>query len=175
MTTSEHSHEPDIQEPDIVDLESRDEESTPRTDSAVPRESVLQHWFVMLASAAVIIGSFLLHRDGPEDVLLPVINQPLPDACTMRRTTGLDCPGCGMTRAFIEIAAGHWRAAWALNPGAFLMFPLFVSQVPWHAVQIIRIRSGRNRLQFPMTWLAAILFTTLVGQWIIKLVWAGLN
>ncbi|MBN2558348.1 MAG: DUF2752 domain-containing protein [Clostridia bacterium] len=38
--------------------------------------------------------------------------------CVFRRITGLPCPSCGMTRAYVELLSGNVA-------GAFLMHPLF--------------------------------------------------
>lgn len=35
--------------------------------------------------------------------------------CLFHWLTGLDCPFCGLTRAMLAIAAGHWRAALGFN------------------------------------------------------------
>lgn len=40
----------------------------------------------------------------------------LPVVCPFRRLTGLPCPGCGGTHAFVAMAHGDFAAAWAYNP-----------------------------------------------------------
>jgi hypothetical protein len=40
--------------------------------------------------------------------------------CLFRRTLGLPCPGCGMTRAFAHLAKGEWRQAAADHPFSFV-------------------------------------------------------
>jgi hypothetical protein len=40
----------------------------------------------------------------------------LPDLCVFHRLTGWECPGCGMTRAFLRLLRGDWRGAWGFNP-----------------------------------------------------------
>jgi hypothetical protein len=53
-------------------------------------------------------------------LLLPLALGPasLPPftICLFHRLTGLDCPGCGLTRAFLSAGRGHWSEAFALNP-----------------------------------------------------------
>lgn len=44
--------------------------------------------------------------------------------CGFRAYTGLSCPGCGLTRAFVAIAHGRFADAWILNPFAFPLFLL---------------------------------------------------
>jgi uncharacterized protein DUF2752 len=48
------------------------------------------------------------------------------DICFLHHFTGLPCPGCGMTRAFVALAAGDWSTAVAVQPFAFFAFPLFL-------------------------------------------------
>ena len=36
--------------------------------------------------------------------------------CLFHLLTGFDCPGCGMTRAFLRLAHGDVRGAWLLHP-----------------------------------------------------------
>jgi hypothetical protein len=36
--------------------------------------------------------------------------------CLFHLLTGMDCPGCGMTRAFLHLAHGDIRGAWYLHP-----------------------------------------------------------
>ena len=44
--------------------------------------------------------------------------------CFFYAATGLQCPGCGMTRAFCAISHGQFADAWALNPFSFMLYAL---------------------------------------------------
>jgi len=44
--------------------------------------------------------------------------------CPFHFFTGLQCPGCGMTRAFFALAKLDWIPAWSFNPLSFLLFAL---------------------------------------------------
>jgi len=48
------------------------------------------------------------------------------DLCVLHSTTGLPCPGCGMSRAISAISQGQLSTALALNPFALLAWPLFL-------------------------------------------------
>lgn len=39
-----------------------------------------------------------------------------PGLCVFHRLTGMDCPGCGMTRAFLALAHGDVAGAWQWHP-----------------------------------------------------------
>lgn len=49
------------------------------------------------------------------------------DLCSVHRVTGLPCPGCGLTRAFISLSHGDFSTAAGLNPFALFLYPLFVA------------------------------------------------
>jgi hypothetical protein len=42
--------------------------------------------------------------------------EALPPLCLFHRLTGLDCPGCGMTRAFVCLMRGDLLGAWQMHP-----------------------------------------------------------
>ncbi len=46
--------------------------------------------------------------------------------CPFRLITGLECAGCGMTRSWVSLAAGHLAEAFAHNPFGPILFVLAV-------------------------------------------------
>lgn len=46
------------------------------------------------------------------------------DVCILHRTTGLPCPGCGVTRGLMHLAHGEWQEALGANPWSLLVWPL---------------------------------------------------
>lgn len=55
------------------------------------------------------------------------------DTCAFHAMTGLPCPGCGLTRAFVALSHGQLREAWALHPFAFPLYALCLGGLgsPW--------------------------------------------
>lgn len=49
------------------------------------------------------------------------------DLCMLHASTGLPCPGCGMSRAISAISQGDFSAAVGLNPFAFFAWPAFLA------------------------------------------------
>lgn len=45
-------------------------------------------------------------------------------SCTLRSITGLPCPGCGLTRAWILLLQGDLAAAWAMHPLFWMALPI---------------------------------------------------
>lgn len=46
--------------------------------------------------------------------------------CPFHFVTGLDCPGCGVTRMCIALLRGDFHAAYVFNRGLFLALPFLV-------------------------------------------------
>ena len=49
--------------------------------------------------------------------------------CPVRILFGIDCPGCGLTRAGICVLMLKWKQAWQYNPTIFLWIPCIVTGV----------------------------------------------
>ncbi len=71
---------------------------------------------IALGGAAVLaFGAFMLVSQGPQAAWLP--------GCMFHRATGLDCPGCGMTRAAHSALRGDLLAAFRFNPLGMVLLP----------------------------------------------------
>jgi hypothetical protein len=137
----------------------------------VSRPDTRHHWLLLIGAVIVVALSAALNVRPEGQVGLPGVQRPLPGVCSFRRMTGHPCPGCGLTRSFISIAHGDLRAAWDFNPSGILLFGLLASQIPYRAMQIWRIRTGRDELRwtgvaFYLTWIVVI---AMVGQWTVRL------
>src|SRR5688500_3927623 len=82
------------------------------------------HLVLLGLSTAVLVLSGILRVQGERQVMLPLVDIPLPGVCTSQRWFGLDCPGCGLTRCFVSIGHGDLLAAWHFNPAGILGFVL---------------------------------------------------
>ncbi len=70
--------------------------------------------WLLLAAAGVYLYLFEPGRTG----FFPI--------CPFRALTGLDCPGCGTTRALHQLLHGNVVAAFELNPLTILLLPVLV-------------------------------------------------
>lgn len=52
--------------------------------------------------------------------------EAMPPLCLFHRLTGLDCPGCGMTRAFVCLMRGDLSGAWQMHP---FSIPLLLASI----------------------------------------------
>ena len=136
----------------------------------VARPDPLYHTVLLVASVTVLALAAILSVRHRREVLVPVLGTPLPELCMVKRTTGLGCPGCGLTRCFISLAHGDVRSAWSYNPGGLLLFAMVIAQIPLRILQIWRIRRGLPEIQLGrlVHVLLAVLGVLLLGQWLLK-------
>lgn len=91
--------------------------------------------------------------------------------CVFHAVTGWHCPGCGGTRALVELVQGHWAAAFRLNPPLVSLLPLAVyglARAARPAKAPVRVRPV-----WVGTLLAAVLLFAVLRN-IPALPWAGL-
>jgi hypothetical protein len=85
---------------------------------------------LLLSPAAVLVAAALLPAGW---------ESPLP-LCLVKWLTGLDCPGCGMTRAFLLIGHGRLADASAMHPASI---PAFLIVAGMALTGIVRILLNR--------------------------------
>jgi len=54
--------------------------------------------------------------------------------CIIKHITGISCPGCGMTRAFMSALRLDWRAAFYYHP-LWILLPPFAVGLLWSKIQ----------------------------------------
>jgi hypothetical protein len=139
--------------------------------AAVPRPAAVFHLVVLALCSTALLLALALSVRGQSQVVLPGLQLPLPELCMLRRTAGLDCPGCGLTRCFISLAHGDFASAWSYNPAGLLLFVMVALQVPFRAYQLWRIRLGQPELSLgritPVVFAALAL--ALFAQWVARM------
>lgn len=127
--------------------------------------------FLVLSVVVLVLSMTMSVRGAGTQVSLPFLDRPLPELCHMRRFTGLDCPGCGLTRSFISLGHGDVVAAWQFNPAGIVLFGLLIAQLPYRGLQLWRIRRAQPEW-YPrslFTWLTVVLISLMLMQWIFKM------
>jgi len=77
-----------------------------------------------LALAGLTVGALAIAF-----VASPATIEDGPVICPFRLATGLPCPGCGLTRAWVYLAHGQWSDAWSANPFGLVTMALAVVYV----------------------------------------------
>lgn len=114
-------------------------------------------------SGLVLAASALLPADGVPGY-----------ACLFLKFTTLPCPFCGMTRAFIAAAHGHFGDALRQSPLALLVFAGTVLVFAVHSFAIVagvRITAGERLAWSPRTrWIAVVVVAAAVAlNWAYRL------
>lgn len=159
-------HQPAVSEPTQPPVQAR-----LVWPAAVVASRMKLHWTFVVIAVLIIGMSFLMRSEGPTNVFLPGTSIPLPDACATKRLFGWDCPGCGMTRAFISISRGQFARAWQFNPASWLLYFFIAIQIPWNLMQIWLLSKRRRGIEVPYIHFApfAILFV-LLANWIWRVI-----
>lgn len=86
--------------------------------------------------------------------------------CPFHALTGLECPGCGVTRMCLALLRLDFAAAWSANPGLLLLSPLILVLVGWQVMDYVRTGDRRPvRGQRLLGWTLVIL---VVGYGILR-------
>jgi len=112
--------------------------------------------WVSLGVLLVAFAAYQLRQDGGAGWM---------PGCFFRRFTGLECPGCGMTRASHAFLNGRFIEAFRFNPVGMVVFPLAVIGVGLEVLAWVRgkvsmfsLRSGR--------WGATVIAVVMIGWWV---------
>jgi hypothetical protein len=124
------------------------------------------HGAVLALCLVVLAVSFFLQIGASGRVALagwPRLE--LPVTCGSRALFGVQCPGCGLTRSFIALAAGdvagslrYHRVGWLVALAVFL-------QVPYRLFTLIELRTRLVQRQWPV-WCGWTLLAILVVNWL---------
>jgi hypothetical protein len=87
------------------------------------------------------------------------------DLCLIKNTTGIPCPGCGLTRATLAMMTGNWEAVWTYHPLAPIITPIAAG---FMGMVVVRLFRGHPHpltmprwLPVPLWWLLAFLMVAL--------------
>jgi hypothetical protein len=72
-----------------------------------PRGESLPYLIILILCSIILGGAAIFKPSTPEDPSLQIGKITLPNICIFRATTGLPCPGCGLTRSIVAAAHGH--------------------------------------------------------------------
>ncbi len=134
------------------------------------RPEYIYHGFMFVFATTIIVMSFVMRSVGPMMVFMPGSSFPMPESCTARILFGVDCPGCGLTRAFISISHGNWLNAWAFNPASFAVYGFVIGQIPWRLFQIARMWRGVPAVHSIWLYLIpAVVYGCMFAQWLEKM------
>jgi hypothetical protein len=129
--------------------------------SAVPDEPVSRRmrWAVASGAAGICATGFaLLYSVNPN-----LADNPYP-RCALKAITGIDCPGCGGTRAMYSLLHGDLAGAADHNILVFLIVPVMLYLLARYVLNLFDVQLPAPRMNRAMAWglvVALLAFTVL--------------
>ena len=96
-------------------------------------EGTAPHWVVLVACLAIFVGAAILTPSNGQLRIGPIT---LPGLCMLRETTGIPCPGCGLTRSLVAAVRGDWSSSFAYHRLGPVLFVYLILQAAYRAVWI---------------------------------------
>jgi Protein of unknown function (DUF2752) len=128
-----------------------------------------RHRDMLAVAILALTGSFLL-QVRTDDRVTPrfLTGWPLPPACMSQQLFGLRCPGCGMTRSFVDLAHGEWQAAWNHHRLGWVMWLTVLFQIPYRIASLRHPETPVLGKRFPGLF-ANLLVIALLGNWALEM------
>jgi hypothetical protein len=129
-----------------------------------------RHQEMLVICVAVVVLAFLLEVHADQRVAFRFLPEcPLPETCPSRTLLHVDCPGCGLTRSFVHLAHGDWRASWKIQRVGMLLALAVVLQIPYRIAALLSPAGLPLGTSFPklVGWL---LVTLLFVNWLANLI-----
>lgn len=127
------------------------------------KDSLTQYQLNILISNIFIISVFVLFRNSMLNIL-----SYLPHFCLFDKLIGIECPVCGTTRAFCEIAKGNFQQAYYLNLSSFFVAMFFLFQIPLRFLSLYREKSIK-RINLISKYLGYAVLFIIMTNWVVKI------
>lgn len=129
-----------------------------------------RHRTMLYFALFIIAASFLLRRGDSETITLAWPRVELPPLCASRALFDIECPGCGLTRSFVALAAGDIRESWHLHRLGWLLALAVVGQIPYRLYALRQLRKTKSTVQsvWPKVF-GNFLIAMLILNWLLKI------
>ncbi len=116
--------------------------------------------WVALGALGLAFAAGALYQFGPSGV-------PWLPGCTFHHLTGLNCPGCGMTRAAHATLHGRIGEAFRFNPVGMILLPMALFGIGCELVGWIREKPLPFRFNVGARG-AKVIAVTVISFWILR-------
>jgi len=116
-----------------------------------PREDRLGRVIVLAVCLAMLAAGFAL-EPARDERPVALAGFALPPLCMMKMSTGLDCPGCGLTRSWVSALHGDWRASLGFHRLGWLVL-FYVALQAARQTAWLAFAGARGRVEAWGRWL----------------------
>ena len=158
--------------------ESQSQIASPETAAEDQQRLLSMRWRrhreVLVVCVLVVVLAFLLRvREGQKVEVSVGSGWTVPELCISRSMLGFQCPGCGLTRSFVCLAAGDVAGSIAYHRVGWLLALATLIQIPYRSFMLYWL--SRRGLPEPIPSIANQLFgwtliAALIGSWGLGLV-----
>ena len=122
----------------------------------------------ILISSLLIVTTFAVFKDT-----LLIIANALPHFCLFDKITGVQCPVCGITRAFCELSKGNIIQACKLNLSSLLVVAFFVFQIPLRVYSLYNPEKQEFATNISKIF-SRLVLVVIVVNWLINLIMSNI-
>jgi hypothetical protein len=113
---------------------------------------------------------------SPNPGTIALFGYSLPVLCPFRAFTGLDCPGCGITRALVLAFHGHWKESFLMHIWGIPFAGLLITAVIVRSISIAKLLFSEQTLTIARpffsphirSWISQFVMLSLLVPWAIK-------
>ncbi len=117
---------------------------------------------ILISNVCIILIFFLFQKSVVE-----VLNS-IPHFCLFDKLTGVECPVCGTTRAFCELADGNIKHAFRLNLSSVFVAAFFIFQIPLRLFSLYRNESIQ-KINLISKCVGNVVLIVIVVSWLVKM------
>ncbi len=134
-------------------MSARSTERASRTSErgSLPDQAA-SHLLVLCFCLGLLAIAVLLARFDTGGEKLALGSVELPGVCAFNNATGLPCPGCGLTRSWVALAAGDLQRSLSRHRLGWLFMLYALLQAVRHAAWLV-LPAAQARLSRPGVWL----------------------
>ena len=143
----------------------------PLPDQGPGRAELLLRALVVALGAGILCVALLLEPGAPGSGRLRIGGIFLPETCALKATTGVPCPGCGLTRSWVSALHGDPAGSLAHHPLGWLVLLYALAQGARHGAWLAapQRRASVERLGGRLDRGVLVLGALLLGAWIPRL------
>lgn len=123
---------------------------------------------LVIISVALVFSILFSFKGQGSEASLALAGVNLPPICGSRVLLDLPCPGCGLTRSFVAIAAGDFARSLEFHRLGWLVWLAAVLQLPYRIYCLRELRSKLAERKWPF-WIGRFLLIMLLANWFLQL------
>ena len=127
-----------------------------------------RHQLILCIALLIIAASFFMRAGETDRLMLSWPQVELPPICPSRSLFGVECPGCGLTRSFVALAAADLRESWRFHRLGWLLAIVVVGQIPYRLYALWHLRKRKAQHTRPNLF-ALFLVAMLILNWLLRI------